>query len=439
METESDGDAALNCEPFSITHKIAALEAAPPAIACCSIPMRQTLRRVAVAATLIYVYTATGCTSREADDPRRAVIDTYAQIVAATYDDSLSTARALDAAVDALLANPSEATLNNAREAWKRARIPYSAAEAFRFYGGPIDAEGGPEGQLNGWPLDENHIDAVRIDRYNAAPGANIVGDARTFPEITPELIAAQNEAGGEKNIASGYHSIEFLLWGQDLNEPPESAGQRLFDDFVSSAPDDVNARRGAYLKAATTLLVRDLENVAAAWRADGETYRAALIKGDPPTGLKRMLTGVVTLAEVEMASERINVPLLSADQEEEQSCFSDTTLEDLRANAAGIESVYYARYQRRNGSKITGPSLADLVRKSDARVADEMDARLTRTREALAALQTPFDREIQPDNKAGQARAQAAIDALHAQTQSTVRAAKAVQIFLSPIQSDGD
>lgn len=399
--------------------------------------MRHILRRVALAATLVYA--ATGCTPRETDDPRRAVVDTYTQIVAATYDDSVTTARALDTAVDALLANPGEATLNAAREAWKQARVPYSHAEAFRFYGGPIDAEGGPEGQLNGWPLDENHIDAVRIDRYNAAPGANIVGDAKTFPEITPELIAAQNEAGGEKNIASGYHAIEFLLWGQDLNEPPQSAGQRTFNDFVSNAPDDVNARRGAYLKAATTLLVRDLEGVAAAWRAGGETYRTALVKGDVPTGLKRMLTGIVTLAEVEMASERMNVPLLSADQEEEQSCFSDTTTEDLRANAAGIERVYYARYQRADGSKITGPGLADLVRKSDPRIADEMDARLTRTRETLAALQSPFDREIHPDNKEGQARVQAAIDALHAQARSTLRAAKAIQIFMSPIQSDGD
>lgn len=400
--------------------------------------MRQTLRRAALAATLL-IYVAAGCSSRPADDPRRAVVDAYAQIVAATYDDALSAARTLDAAVDSLLANPGEATLTAAREAWKQARVPYSYAEAFRFYGGPIDAEGGPEGQLNGWPLDENHIDAVRGDRYNAAPGANIVGDAKNFPTITPELIAAQNEAGGEKNIASGYHAIEFLLWGQDLNEPPESAGQRSFSDFASSAPDDVNARRGAYLKAATTLLVRDLEGVAAAWSADGENYRRALVKGDVPTGLKRMLTGLVTLVEVEMASERLNVPLLSADQEEEQSCFSDTTVEDLRANAAGVEHVWYARYQRADGSKIEGPSLAELVRKSDPRIADEMDARIARTRETLAAVQSPFDREIHPDNKAGQARVQAAIDALHAQAQSILRSAKTIQIFMSPIQSDGD
>ena len=170
-------------------------------------------------------------------------------------------------------------SLDAARQRWKEARIPYGYSEAFRFYAGPIDAEGGPEGQLNGWPLDENHIDAVRAERYNAAPGANIIGDAKAFPEITPELIAAQNEAGGEKNIASGYHAIEFLLWGQDANDPPEAAGDRSFEDYfvAGGATSGANARRGQYLKAATTLLIQDLEKVAAAWSKHAKRGRGEL------------------------------------------------------------------------------------------------------------------------------------------------------------------
>ena len=402
-----------------------------------------TFIRLTGIAVMAAICVVSGCTRQPPDDPRRPVVETYADLVAATYEDSLATLRALDAAVDAFLAAPSEQTLATARDRWREARVPYSRSEAFRFYAGPIDREGGPEGQINGWPLDENHIDAVLIDKYGAAPGLNIIGDPQSFPTITPELIAEQNEAGGEKNIASGYHAIEFLLWGQDLNDPPESAGHRTFKDFVSDGDaNSINARRGAYLKAATTLLIGDLESVAAEWRppAQGEqNYRSNLVSGDVYTGLKRMLTGIITLAEVEMAGERMNVPLLSGDQEEEQSCFSDTTTEDLRNNAAGIESVYFARYESPSGKKISGASLAEIVRKADPRVADEIEARLTRTREALDAVRTPFDREIQPDNKEGQARMQVAIDSLHAQTQSLMRVAKALEIFLSPIQSDGD
>ena len=94
-----------------------------------------------------------------------------------TYEDVLTTARDMDRAIDALIAQPSDATLNAARERWKAARVAYSHSESFRFYAGPIDGDGGPESQVNGWPMDENHIDAVAVS-YNAAPGANIVGVA---------------------------------------------------------------------------------------------------------------------------------------------------------------------------------------------------------------------------------------------------------------------
>lgn len=403
--------------------------------------MLASVPKAAVAAAL-FLSLAAGCTRTEPKDPRLPVLETYAQIVLATYEDTIAAARELDTAIDALLASPSEETLNAARERWRAARIPYAYSEAFRFYGGPIDGETGPEGQLNGWPLDENHIDAVAADKYNATPGLNIIGNAKDFPDITAELIAAQNEAGGEKNIASGYHAIEFLLWGQDANNPPESAGQRPYTDFIphGDPATDSNARRGEYLKAASTLVLSDLESVAAQWRESQQpNYRTSFVTGDVYTGLKRIFTGIAALSEVEMAGERMNVPLLSSDQEEEQSCFSDLTADELRANAEGIEHVYYGNYTRRNGSKISGPSLAELVKAKDARAAEELEARITRTRETLAAVKNPFDREILPENTEGRAHMQAAIDALRAQALSLSRGARAIEVFLSDLEGLGD
>jgi putative iron-regulated protein len=401
--------------------------------------MGRTLSRISFAALLI------GCLvscNRKPADPRRPVVEAYADIVLATYQDVASALRTLDEAVDRLLAEPSEATLAAARQSWRAVRVPYSYSEAFRFYSGPIDGTDGPEGQINGWPLDENHIDAVR-EGYNAAPGLNIIGNPQTFPQITPEVVAAQNEAGGEKNIASGFHAVEFLLWGQDSNTPPQTAGQRAHTDFVSNGDaGSVNARRGQYLKAATQLLIRDIDGLIPQWRkpaAGTENYRSKLVNGDVYTGLKRMFTGMAALAEVEMAGERMNVPLLSGDQEEEQSCFSDHSASELRANAAGIEHVYFGRYQRLDGSVVIGPSLAQLVRAADARVADETEQRLARARTALAAIADPFDREVQPDNAAGRERVQAGIDALRAESLQFFTAAKAMQIFLSSLEGVGD
>jgi putative iron-regulated protein len=402
--------------------------------------MRRWVSRITIAALLIGCVSS--CHRPPAEDSRRPVVSAYADLVLATYEDTASALRTLDQAVDKLLAEPSEQTLSEARESWRAARVPYSYSEAFRFYGGPIDGTNGPEGQINGWPLDENHIDAVRPG-YNAAPGLNIIGNPTGFPQITPEVVAAQNEAGGEKNIASGYHAIEFLLWGQDLNSPPESAGQRPYTDFVSNGDaNSVNARRGQYLKAALQLLMRDIDGLVPQWRAPPagtENYRSRLVSGDVYTGLKRMFTGAAALSEVEMAGERMSVSLLSGDQEEEQSCFSDNSMRDLRANAAGIEHVYFGSYQRLDGSVVSGPSLAKLVRAADARVADEMEQRIARTRTALAAVGDPFDREIQSDNEAGRARVQAAIDALRAESLQFFDAAKALQIFLSSLEGVGD
>jgi putative iron-regulated protein len=402
--------------------------------------MQAPVFRLPLAALLLCC--TVSCARQPPDDPRRPVLDTYADLVLATYEDSLTTLQALQRAVDRLLSEPGEQTLAAARESWRGARIVYSYSEAFRFYGGPIDAEDGPEGRINGWPLDENHIDAVQSG-YNAAPGFNIVGNTKDFPQITAELVAAQNEAGGEKNIASGFHAIEFLLWGQDLNTPPQAAGQRPYTDFVSDGDaNSVNARRAQYLRATTQLLLSDLQGLIPQWRkADGgeHNYRAALVAGDVYTGLKRMFTGLAALAEVEMAGERLNVPLLSGDQEEEQSCFSDTTAADLRSNAAGIEHVYFARYQRLDGKVVSGPSLAQLVRAADARVADEMEQRIARTREALGAVTDPFDREIHPDNTIGRARVQAGIEALRAEALAFGNAAKSLKIFLSDLEGLGD
>src|SRR5690606_29119095 len=86
------------------------------------------------------------------------VLTSYADIALAGYEDALATAKALDAAIDALIATPSEATLAAAKTAWIAARVPYQQTEAFRF-GNPIVDEW--EGRVNAWPLDEGLIDYV--------------------------------------------------------------------------------------------------------------------------------------------------------------------------------------------------------------------------------------------------------------------------------------
>ena len=77
------------------------------------------------------------------------VVANYAEIAEASYADSIETAETLDAAIQALVADPTEANLTAAREAWIDSREPYLQTEVYRFYDGPIDnPEDGPEGGL---------------------------------------------------------------------------------------------------------------------------------------------------------------------------------------------------------------------------------------------------------------------------------------------------
>src|SRR5439155_19585687 len=152
-------------------------------------------------------------------------------------------------------------------EAWLAARVPYSQTEVCRFYDGPIDQL---EGAVNAWPIDENYIDYVADN-----PEAGVINAVSTFPAVSRELILSLNEKEGKKNISTGFHAIEFLLWGQDLSAT--GPGARPWRDYASSARN--GKRRGQYLRIVTGLLVEHLESVAGAW-AEGQAanYRAEFL-----------------------------------------------------------------------------------------------------------------------------------------------------------------
>ena len=380
------------------------------------------------------------------------VLKTYADIALAGYEDSLATARTLDEAIDALIAAPSAETLAVARAAWRAARVPYQQTEAFRF-GNPIVDDW--EGRVNAWPLDEGLIDYVDAaygseSDVNAFYTVNIIandtvsvgGETIAAPEITPQVIRSLHEVGGvEANVATGYHAIEFLLWGQDLNGTGAGAGDRPHTDF-----DPANCtgghcdRRIQYLTAASDLLQSDLEEMVANWAEDGAA-RAALVDGDPNVGLTAILTGLGSLSYGELAGERMKLGLMLHDPEEEHDCFSDNTFNSHYYDAQGIVNVYGGRYERVDGSVVEGPGIADLVAAKDAAVAEEITGKLDATMAAMTALKQrgetveAYDQMIGEGNGEGNTVVQAAVDALVAQTRSLERAIAALDLSGATIE----
>ena len=332
-----------------------------------------------------------------AADPA-AVADTYADIAEATYGDSLTTAQTLQVAVNALVAAPSADTLAAARSAWLAARVPYQQSEAFRF-GNPVVDDW--EGRVNSWPLDEGLIDYVDpsygqseenpLSTLNviAVPKFSLSGTEVDATTITPALISdtLQEADGIESNVASGYHAIEFLLWGQDLNGTGPGAGNRPHTDYLfgDSCTNDNCDRRAAYLVAATDLLVNDLTFMTAAW-AEGGAARDA-VAADPQAGLLMMLTGMGSLSYGELAGQRMRLGLMLNDPEEEHDCFSDNTHNSHYYDAMGIRNVYLGRYVRVDGTAVSGPSLSDLVAAIDPSVDTRLKAELDASVAAIGAL----------------------------------------------------
>jgi len=331
-------------------------------------------------------------------DNAQKVINTNADIAYAAYSDSVTTAEALKTALDDFETDRSAENLEAAKEAWLTSREPYGQTEVYRFRPTPIEVingEDGPEGDLNAWPLGEALIDYVKtgddfdtdqigvtahsvevedggtdlpasITVNNAsniadAAGNNIIQNTDVI--INAALLANTASATDEHDVIAGYHAIEFLLWGQDLNSDNSvtqasdrtdavntgaTGGQRPLTDFTTDTHAD---RRHAFLAIAVQKLIDDLTEVRDEWAPEiADNYRAEFTtldsEADAKTKLEEILTGMGTLSEGELAGERMKIALNNNSQEDEHSCFSDNTHRDIWLNAEGVSNSYYGQYQ---------------------------------------------------------------------------------------------
>jgi putative iron-regulated protein len=374
------------------------------------------MRRGIIATVLLAILTA--CGGSEEATPE-AVAETYADLVYAAYDASVASATEMQSAIDAFIADPTENNLEAAQQAWLEARDDYSPTEAFRFYDGPIDnPEDGPEGQINAWPMDEAYVDYVEGD-----PATGIINMVDEFPEIDLDVLLSANEQGGETNISTGWHAIEFLLWGQDLRE--EGPGARPVTDYVEAANSE---RRAEYLRLATEQLVTDLTAVRDAWDPEAtDGYRSQFL-ADPQAAVQKMLRGIGALSTGELAGERMAVAYETRDQEDEHSCFSDNTNADVVGNAQGVRMVYLAEMEG-----IDGPSLSDLVAEADPELDTTLREQLDNSVSVAEGFPTTFDQMIQAtDGDPARAALLEAIESLEAQGESIARAAQALGVTIN-------
>ena len=401
-------------------------------------------KKVMVSLSVVTAIALTGCTPSQNGSEKQeltkanSVLDAYANIALANYSDALKDAKVLKVAIDEFAKKPTLENLNKAKVAWLLSRESYGQTEIFRLANGPADAEegwvadtyGALEGQINAWPLDENMIDYT-IDAEGKKTSGNIIDTIGSFnpggeeskevdvTKITVEAITDLNENGGDANVASGYHAIEFLLWGQDqdysnflkdgITHGALTPGLRPLKDFTT----DKNAsRRLAYLKAASEKLVADLEVITSAWEKniDGTKglYQAALkgqLTGDNASkniesadALKQIIAGMGVFVKSELANERIAVAVLTPSEEDEHSCFSDNTHRDIVNNYLGFKNILTATYK----GKKYGDSLLDAVdTETKTRIQELMKSIEEKINniDEVAKTKEHFDYQIRPES----------------------------------------
>ena len=356
------------------------------------------------------------------DELKQEVVANYAEGVHHLYSNSLASAKSLDGAIDRFIAEPTPAHLEAAKRLWLVARDDYGPTEAFRFYDGPIDRpDDGPEGLINAWPLDEAYIDYVEGDLT-----AGVINNPNEFPVIDADLLVSLNEVGGEENVSTGWHAIEFLLWGQDLNR--DGPGARPVEDYTTNTNAD---RRATYLAVASDVLVGHLQDMVDAW-APGSSgnYRSGFVAMDSDEAIQKIITGIGELSRGELAGERMTVAFEERSQEDEHSCFSDNTVADIVGNALGIQMVYVGDY-----GGVSGPGIKDLIAAKDEELADQLESQIRGSLHLATVIPQPFDQHLLEgvsDQTAGRQAVRSAIVSLENQTDTIVQAAEDIGITIS-------
>jgi putative iron-regulated protein len=273
----------------------------------------------------------------------------------------------------------------------------YGRTEVFRFGGGPIDTrQGGVETFLNAWPVDEEYIEPA-----DPSLKSGIIRDSARYPSVAGAVVRLHNQRGGETNVCTGWHAIEFMLWGRDLSET--GPGTRAASDFLDASSPHA-ARRREYLLEITDMLCEDLVRLEKAWAADSDNHRKRFV-AEPERSMRSIITGPSLLVGFEMTGERLAVPLETRDQEEEHSCFSDTTHIDFTSNIKGVDAVLRGR---------GGPGVIEVVRAVDPARAATLEAALAAAYKAVHEMPVPFDTAIRAaEGSAQRTKMQAALETL--------------------------
>ncbi len=323
----------------------------------------------------------------ESFDDKQVVTDYVDQAVVLTYTTLSERASALNSAVETFAEEPTDENLQAAQEAWVQARIPWERSESWLY--GPV-ASNSYDPQLDSWPVDRNQLEQV-------------------IEENSPDAINREFVAG-LSNTQKGFHTVEFLLFGDGGNRAPS--------DFEGSEKAE---SRLAYLTATTSELERIAGLLSDSWTdgVDGNTpYKEAMLNAgssDSPYNSvqaagQEIADGMAVILN-EVQTGKLREPFETKDPQKVESQFSYNSRKDFRNNIRGVRHAY-------TSTSLTGSSGSNSLSAWVAQRDSELDSKTkTQIEESIAAIEAipqPFRNAITNDvDGTGRDKIQTAMDKL--------------------------
>ncbi|MDB4711428.1 hypothetical protein OAF35_02035 [Verrucomicrobiales bacterium] len=318
-------------------------------------------------------------------EAKQLFVSNYSNIAEAASRSALSKGMALKVAISAFVKDPNKERHLLAKVSWMEARLPFLQSGFSH-----VIAESGKvnrdiSNRLNGWPIDPGHIDYTSL-----IAGGNIISSKEKYPAITSEFLRSMNLKAGQSDFTTGYHVIEFLLWGEDLDK--SSSGKRSFKDYDTNN-SELAKRRADYLVACCDLLIQDLENLVSEWDPESKNNLRSRLESMPSDQAITKILGAVSFLAEGLAKSQIGSIISKGSVFKEQSTFSDTTHFDFLHTVAGISNLAAGAYVGLDGKlQVLGLGLIGLAEQIPNSPADKIRSLINNAMKSAQAFKGPFD-----------------------------------------------
>jgi len=274
-------------------------------------------------------------------------------IITSTYKDLSDRSEDLFKATQTLLNTPTESNLESARTAWREARKDWEMSEGFLF--GPVDSKG-LDPSIDSWPVNKVDLDNV----------------------LSSTKVLSKETVGELESTLKGFHTIEYLLFGEDAKKPISAFNKRQFEYLVACVQN---------LRESTLTLYQT-------WSPEHENFQANLIlagtdKSIYPSqkaSLQDLVNGLVTIAD-EVANGKINDPFVEKNLTLEESQFSDNSKADFQDNIRSIQNIYTGKFK----NIIQGKSVGDWVAVKNSDLDKRVRQKIQNSIDAIGAIPGTF------------------------------------------------